>query len=325
MAVINVTNKSNPTLISNIRPEFVNECRQGWLTIDHRFFLFSDRNSGVTKTISVDVTNLDFIQIAEIFEADYSAKDSNHFVKDNHVYQASFRGGLRILEISPQSGSVMEVAYFDTYPEDDDAGVEGAIGVYPFFESGVVLISNVSDGLFIVRPTSISSMPSSRPSDNPTISSMPSHNPSSKPSVNPTISSMPSHNPSSKPSVNPTISSMPSHNPSSKPSVNPTISSMPSHNPSSKPSLRPSFRPSEFPSSAPSATPSLSPTHSFAPSSKPTISSFPSSIPTESSVPSSEPTISSVPSNSPTVFDPECNLNISLVFGQVRKLLKMFK
>ena len=43
----------------------------------------------------------------------------------------------------------MEVAWFDTHPENDDPRYTGCFGNYPFFESGIVLGADVSRGLFV--------------------------------------------------------------------------------------------------------------------------------------------------------------------------------
>ncbi len=53
----------------------------------------------------------------------------------------------------PSTGSLEEVAFFDTHPENDGQSFSGAWSTYPFFESGVVLVSDISRGLFVLMPT----------------------------------------------------------------------------------------------------------------------------------------------------------------------------
>ena len=45
-----------------------------------------------------------------------------------------------------------EVAYFDTYPPHDAAGFPGAWNVFPFFDNGLVIVSDINRGVFILRP-----------------------------------------------------------------------------------------------------------------------------------------------------------------------------
>ena len=44
----------------------------------------------------------------------------------------------------------MEIAYFDTYPAGDAAGIDGAWSVYPYLASGVILVSDQTNGLFVL-------------------------------------------------------------------------------------------------------------------------------------------------------------------------------
>ena len=46
-----------------------------------------------------------------------------------------------------------EVAWIDTHPDSDDAEFAGAWSVYPYFESGSIVVSYVERGLFVVRLT----------------------------------------------------------------------------------------------------------------------------------------------------------------------------
>jgi hypothetical protein len=48
------------------------------------------------------------------------------------------------------------VAYFDTFPPHDDAGTNfGPWGVYPFFGSGIVVVSDILLGPFVLDVTAI--------------------------------------------------------------------------------------------------------------------------------------------------------------------------
>ena len=46
----------------------------------------------------------------------------------------------------------VQVGWFDTYPPNNAEGFDGAWSVYPYFPSGLVLISDRNSGLFVVEP-----------------------------------------------------------------------------------------------------------------------------------------------------------------------------
>jgi len=78
------------------------------------------------------------------------------------AYQANYTSGLRLVDVSNiASGTGSELAYFDTYPEDDKtcdadsicgvAEYNGAWNVYPFFSSGTLIVTDIDRGLFVLR------------------------------------------------------------------------------------------------------------------------------------------------------------------------------
>lgn len=270
VSVVDVSNKSFPERMSFIKDEgtfrFV---QQGWVTDDRRYFLFGDRNSGgKTQTYAADVSNLNSISISFTFtNPEINSRPSHQYVKGGYTYQANFKGGLRILDLSRiSSGQLSEIAYFDTTSDAGD-GMDGAWGVYPFFNSGNVVVSSVNEGLFVLEPNfGSTSRPTMEPKPTKNPSRKPSARPSRRPSAKPSLlepssfpsrrpSRRPSRKPSSKPSRRPSGSPRPSSKPSQRPSKRPTISPQPSKQPSVKPSARPTI--TALPSDEPSVRRSL--------------------------------------------------------------------
>ena len=48
--------------------------------------------------------------------------------------------------------NVFEVAFFDTYPDNNMDMFNGAWGVYPYLPSGNVIVNDVINGLFVLTP-----------------------------------------------------------------------------------------------------------------------------------------------------------------------------
>lgn len=158
-AIVDVTDKQNINTISRSDYEGRVYAHQGWLTEDHRFFLLDDeidegRNGHNTRTYIWDIEELDNPEMTGYYEAPNGSIDHNQYVKGNKTYQANYTTGLRILDIDAiESGDLQEVAYFDTFPADNQVKFDGAWSNYPYFESGIVVVSDASNGLFILEPT----------------------------------------------------------------------------------------------------------------------------------------------------------------------------
>jgi len=155
--IVDVTDKSNPVLISIAEYSNVGYTHQGWLTDNQRFFIVGDEldelnNGTLTKTIVFDLEDLD----NPIFHFDYTASNSsidhNGYVNGNTFYLSSYTAGLRSFDISDiENFDMFETGYFDIFPENDNAEFHGAWSVYPYFSSGNIIISGIDDGLFIVK------------------------------------------------------------------------------------------------------------------------------------------------------------------------------
>lgn len=158
LMVLDVTNKQNPTLISEVPYPDAAYAHQGWLTDDGRHFLLDDEfdegTFGInTRTLVFDVSDLDNPSFDFEYVGPATSTDHNLFLHDGYAFQANYTSGLRILDLAGiESGTLEEVAFFDTHPEDDATGFDGAFGVYPFFESGIVVVSDMARGLFVLQP-----------------------------------------------------------------------------------------------------------------------------------------------------------------------------
>ena len=157
VTVIDVSDKANPVMLS--RTGYDSQyTHQGWLTQDQRYFLLDDEldelsNGHNTRTLVWDMTDLDNPRISGEHIADEAGTDHNQYVIGDFAFQANYQRGLRILRINdPATADLQEVAFIDTYPEANANGFSGAWNVYPFFDNGLVLISDANRGLFIVRP-----------------------------------------------------------------------------------------------------------------------------------------------------------------------------
>ena len=159
LTIVDVTNKASPVQLSRTGYPNRGYTHQGWLTEDHAYLLMDDetdeRNLAAvtnTRTLLWDVRNLDNPQYFADYRGPSTSSDHNQYVVGNYSYQANYRSGLRILDISDiANGNLTEVGFFDIYPTSDSANFNGAWSVYPFFASGNVVVSGIEQGLFVLR------------------------------------------------------------------------------------------------------------------------------------------------------------------------------
>lgn len=169
LQVVDVTDKSAPSLLGQASYPNAGYMHQGWLTEDQRYFLMDDEldesQQGLPTTTHLwDVSDLTAPQRFATHEASTRATDHNQFVRGGLLYQANYRAGLRVLDLrNVAGGRLEEIGFFDTVPGSDEAGFSGAWGLYPFFPSGNIAVSSIDRGLFMVRPRAGSSQP------NPTV------------------------------------------------------------------------------------------------------------------------------------------------------------
>ncbi|MEM8679978.1 MAG: choice-of-anchor B family protein [Planctomycetota bacterium] len=129
---------------------------QGWPSEDHRYFFLNDEMDADwpgTRTHIFDIADLEDPQYVGYYAGETSATDHNLYVKGDLLYMANYTAGVRIAKLNdPGTLDVEEIAFFDTFPEHDlGRTFDGAFTVYPFFESGSLVVSDMSRGLFIMR------------------------------------------------------------------------------------------------------------------------------------------------------------------------------
>jgi choice-of-anchor B domain-containing protein len=159
LTIVDVTDKSAPRQISRTTYTGSAYTHQGWLTEDQALFLVDDeldeqKLKTNTRTHIFNVSDLDAPSITGVYEGTTPAIDHNLYILGRYAYQSNYRSGLRVLDISLAStANLQEVGYFDIYPADDQPAFNGTWSNYPFFKSGVVVVSGIEQGLFVLRPT----------------------------------------------------------------------------------------------------------------------------------------------------------------------------
>lgn len=157
VVLVDVTDKGNPVAISSVGYEKIEYAHQGWFTEDQKYFLLGDeldetRQGFKSRTLVFDLSDLDNPALHYTYLADFSAIDHNGYVKGDEFFLANYTAGIRVLDISDIAGkSIVETGFFDTFPSTDNARFDGVWSVYPYFDSGKIVVSDINSGLFVIQ------------------------------------------------------------------------------------------------------------------------------------------------------------------------------
>ncbi|MCB0009629.1 MAG: choice-of-anchor B family protein, partial [Anaerolineales bacterium] len=156
LTIVDVSAKSTPVQLARQGYAGSGYAHQGWLTEDQQYFLMDDEldelsSGNNTRTYIWNVSDLDAPVLIGNYTAATAATDHNLYVRGQYVYQGNYQAGLRVLSLANIShGILSEVAYFDTFPANNNAGFNGVWSIYPYFDSDKVIINDQSRGLFVV-------------------------------------------------------------------------------------------------------------------------------------------------------------------------------
>ena len=176
VTIVDVTDKDNIQILSRTSYDNVEFTHQGWVSTDHTHIVFGDEVDELqreeidrTRTLVLNVESLRNPTNVQEFFASTKAIDHNQYIvkatakgqdhdqylydETDLIYQANYDGGLRVLQVLDyETADFVEVGYFDILPFSNDVTFNGAWSVYPFFGSGLVAVSGIRQGLFLVKP-----------------------------------------------------------------------------------------------------------------------------------------------------------------------------
>ncbi|MGE0353440.1 MAG: choice-of-anchor B family protein [Gemmatimonadales bacterium] len=156
LGIVDVTNKTAPALIAHNSYPNRAYSHQGWLSEDQRWFYLNDELDeglgGPTRTLIWDVADLDDPVLAGEYYGPTNATDHNNYVVGTRLFASNYQYGVRVLDIG-NPAAPGQIGHFDTAPDEPDTrGFGGSWSNYPFFASGILVVTSRSQGLFILQP-----------------------------------------------------------------------------------------------------------------------------------------------------------------------------
>jgi choice-of-anchor B domain-containing protein len=158
--IYDLTNPQQTKLISSVIAPYPGSGynHSSWLDSTGRYMMFTDENQGSPIKV-YDIKDIGAPDLITYFNSHGNALPHNAFWKGRFAYASSYEDGVYIYdmqhpELLSTSHTPPVAGYYDTYPQNAPGvynGFHGCWGVWPFLPSGVILASDISEGLFVLQ------------------------------------------------------------------------------------------------------------------------------------------------------------------------------
>lgn len=152
-AVVNVTDKANPIVMAT-QPTPSNFTHNCWLSDDGQVLITTDEKSGAFIA-AYDVSDISDIKELDRYQSNPGSGviPHNTFFYNNFIVTSYYRDGATIVDAT-YPNSLVPVGHYDTSPFSGN-NFNGCWGVYPYLPSGILLASDMEEGLFVIQPAYI--------------------------------------------------------------------------------------------------------------------------------------------------------------------------
>ncbi|MCB0807196.1 MAG: choice-of-anchor B family protein [Bacteroidales bacterium] len=151
LLAIDVSDASSPQIMGSAETpsEFTHNA---WVSDNGKYVFTTDEvSSGYIGAFDVtdlsDITEVDRIQTAP----GSGVIPHNAHVMGDFLVTSYYTEGITIHDIS-RPENMIEVGHFDTSPNYSGSGYNGSWGAYPFLPSGIILASDIQEGLVVLQP-----------------------------------------------------------------------------------------------------------------------------------------------------------------------------
>jgi choice-of-anchor B domain-containing protein len=151
ISMVDVTDKSNPILLGtkNTNNNFSHNI---WTTPNGNIGFTTDEVSGAFIG-SYDLSDpQNIVQVDKIQSSPGKGviPHNTHF-RDNFIITSYYSDGITIHDVTRPS-NLVQTGFYDTYA-GQTINFDGCWGVFPFFPSGIIAATDITEGLYILNPT----------------------------------------------------------------------------------------------------------------------------------------------------------------------------
>jgi choice-of-anchor B domain-containing protein len=129
-----------------------NFTHNSWISDDGATVFTTDEVSGafVASYDVSDLTNIRELDRIQAWSNNTDVIPHNTHVDGDFLVTSYYRDGVSVVDASNPS-NLIEVAYYDTSPDFEGGGFNGAWGAYPYLPSGNILVSDIENGLLVYQ------------------------------------------------------------------------------------------------------------------------------------------------------------------------------
>ncbi|MEM6321017.1 MAG: choice-of-anchor B family protein, partial [Bacteroidota bacterium] len=152
-AIQDMTDKNNIFTVATQRTPFA-FTHNAWLSDDSKVIFTTDER-GNASVGAYDISDMNNIEYLDEFRPLGSLNEGliphNVHVIDNYLVTSFYTEGVIITD-AKRPNNLIEVGNYDTFG-GPNGGFNGTWGAFPFFDSGIVLATDIRSGLFVLQPT----------------------------------------------------------------------------------------------------------------------------------------------------------------------------
>lgn len=154
LSVVDVSDKANPQVLATTSTpsNFTHNC---WLSDDGNTIYTTDERANAFIA-AYDVSDLSDIRELDRVQSSpgQNVIPHNTFVLGDFLITSYYRDGVTIHDATNPE-FIVEIGNYDTSPNFEGDGFNGCWGVYPYLPSGLVIASDMEEGLYVLQPSYI--------------------------------------------------------------------------------------------------------------------------------------------------------------------------
>jgi choice-of-anchor B domain-containing protein len=151
-AIVDISDIRNPETLASQETSF-NFTHNAWASDDGSYLFTTDERTNAFVD-AYDISNPDEILRLDQYRPAATLRNPviphNVHYLNGYLIISYYVDGLKIVDAN-QPENMVEVGSFDTYRFRDD-GFHGAWGAFPYLPSGLILVSDIESGLFVLQP-----------------------------------------------------------------------------------------------------------------------------------------------------------------------------